>query len=178
MGLVAVRESMRARAVAENILLERLPIDLAQGGFDAAAAFDGEGQLGVLPVFTLSADNLRLDALRDAWKVAWRYFWVHPAIDVGAVISVRPDGRKRPLLARYQWGKGAAEYANRLDGLVDQFEDAPGRQRLRILRLAPLQMEALWITCRETERLVGLVPELQDQDFLDEAGLRYFGIQK
>lgn len=173
MALVAVRESMRARAVAENILLERLPLDLARGGYDAAAAFDGKGQIGIVPVFTLGPDDLRLDALHSAWKVGWRYFWVHPAINVGAIMSIRPDGKKHPQLARYQWGKRAAEYANQLDRLVDQLKDAPGRQRLRILRLAPLQMEALWVTCREYERLIGLVPELQDHSFLNEAVLRY-----
>lgn len=176
MGLVAVRESKRARSVAETILLERLPVDLSQNEFDATSAFDGEGQLGVLPVFTLGAEQLSVEALGDAWKVGWRYFWVHPAFNLGAIISIRPDERRHPQLARYQWGEKAAQYASRLDSLVAQFKGTPGRQRLRILRLASLQMEAFWITSQHTDRLIGLTPELDDQKFLDLAKVRYFSI--
>ncbi|MBB4099219.1 hypothetical protein [Sphingomonas kyeonggiensis] len=173
MALVAVRESMRARVLAENVLLERLVVDLGRDGFDPAVAFDGEGRLGVVPVFTLGPGDLRVEKLGNAWKAGWRYFWIHPAIDVGAVISIARDGKGAPQLLRYQWGGLATEYAGRLDRLVQGCLDLAGRQRLRILRLAPLQMEALWLTCREFDRLVGLRPELEDQDFLDEAELKY-----
>ena len=138
MSLVAIRKSRRARAVAEDILLERLPIDLERDGLEAGVAFDGEGQLGIVPVFTLGPEDFHLDRLGNAWKVGWRYFWMHPAIGAGAIVSVRADGKRSPQLSRYQWGKKALGYADRLDQTVERYRDAPGRQRMRILRLAPL----------------------------------------
>jgi hypothetical protein len=164
-----VRESRAAGQLARDLLWERLRTDVGCSKADPALLADGRGELSMVPVYSIAVERLRQKRFDKGWRSGWRYFWTHPEMTQGATVEIRRRANT-PQIVRYGWGPGAVHVVRLFDALGPRFAKDPCRYRPRLLRLAPIGVEAAWLNTddpAQPDHFVGLQPELEGDELMD-----------
>lgn len=167
MTISLVRESAAARSLAAAALTDRLPKDFG--------AHPAPGTLAVLPLYSIPNDHMLSRAYHHSWCWGWRYFWLHPDFEKGAVVDIRRTRGGRAKLQRYATGTWVQRVTSAMAETATRHALSGERLRPRILRLPEIQMEAFWLSPATREGgsyFKSLLDSLEDDAFAFEASRR------
>ncbi|MEK6637767.1 MAG: hypothetical protein AABY88_06745 [Pseudomonadota bacterium] len=165
-----VRHSKAARDIALACLSERLPSSL---GHPPSIP---QGSLGMLPVYSIAKHRLEAREYHKSWRAGWRYFWLHPDRNCGAIVNILHQTLKSPKLISYSFGRAALNLNRHLNKAVDVFDDDGYVYRPRLLQLGPVRMEAIWLNTQkpdEPDQFLNLHTDQDDDAFISMAVRRY-----
>jgi hypothetical protein len=169
-----VRESRAARQIALEILHWLVPQKLRSTAREGPVT----GQLGVLPIYCVPVGRLMRNEFHKGWRWGWRYFWVaeHGS---GAIVNISRGGKNGPVFSSFTFGRKAARIALTLEAAAKVVDRSPVRYRPRLLSLAPLHLEAIWLNSdpqSEPEHFFSLTQNVSNESFLDLAKKRASGL--
>ena len=162
-----VRESAKARDIALDVLKHLVPLRLHERNFTKPVA----GELGVLPIYVIPPKRLLKDQFNKGWRWGWCYFWVSSE-DFGAIVNIFRGGKDGPAFAGFSFGRKAKKVAEMLDVASVDVDGSPIKFRPRLLRLAPLHLEAIWLNSDpddEPEHFYSLTTGIESDQFLQVA---------
>jgi hypothetical protein len=165
-----VRHSKAARDIALVCLSERLSSSLGN------PSSIPQGSLGMLPVYSIPRHRLEAHEYHKSWRAGWRYFWLHPDQNCGAIVNILHQTRKSPKLISYSFGRAASNVNRHLNKAVDLFNDDGHIYRPRLLLLGPVRMEAIWLNTQnpdEADQFLNLHTDQDGDAFISLAVRRY-----
>jgi hypothetical protein len=163
-----VRESQAARRIALEMLRRFVPPRLDSGNNPVA------GQLGVLPVYSIPMQRLIRSEFDKGWRWGWRYFWIAEN-GSGAILNISRGGKAGPVFSSFSFGRKAAQISALLSLANEVVEGSAIRFRPRLLSLAPLHLEAIWLNSDsndEPEHFFSLNRNVANDAFLEIAQKR------
>ncbi|MDZ3833106.1 MAG: hypothetical protein U0S50_15005 [Sphingopyxis sp.] len=169
MTIARVRESPVARRIAIEVLNDRLAKDFA--------AHPVVGTMAVLPLYAIPDIHMKTGEYHHSWRWGWRYFWIHPHMEEGAIVDIRrtAGGRTRPQrYAKSCWG---LRVTNVMANAAIRYAGPDALYRPRILRLPDIHMEAFWLSPSRREghhHFTSLTDDVPEDRFVTEARSRLF----
>lgn len=160
-----VRQSPAAKLIALEMLHRFVPPKLGSG--DNLVM----GQLGVLPVYSIPMKRLVNGELNKGWRWGWRYFWIAEH-GLGATLNISRGGKTGPVFSSFSFGRKASQISKLLSLANEVVEGSAVKFRPRLLSLAPLHLEAIWLNSDskdEPKHFFSLNPKVSNAAFLDTA---------
>ena len=172
MAIRSVDDPPGARAIAGKAFSSRP----AAGGSGLKSMAAGSPQVGAVPLYNMTPEEIvdrRFDA---AAKTGWRYVRLQRGGQVGEIVEVRGgDHGGATKFASFASGKLAGRMSDAGNMAAELLADTDDEYEPRVLRLPEIHMEALWFHSSDEkvkDRFFGLPSaqkELVDDLFVDTA---------
>lgn len=175
MAINKIRRSKIAERVAEEaitIWIQRF--GNVNGVFDEASA-GNDFVLSMIPIYSISAENILAGRWRRGWRSGWRYLLVQgDSAESGLMVDVRRaeySPGSVPVASRISSGNAAPKLLSKLNQLAIDYWEDKRPLRARLLRLPWIGMEAIWLNSDDPDDddpFFGLQPNLRGDEFRAE----------